>query len=487
VWALKIERERVMLVYVYKKEEFEVYTTKKKKTIKMPGLELKEVMKLLGEDGVPLNKTEFARRWALHGLVLPACVRKTVEGGCKGLMRSDGLYTQCMQKVCKDGFCKRCMNSFVEEGMPRLGLWSERLAASRVGDGEWKTTDGKSPLSWGSYLKKKKMTREDGEEFLAMKNVDVSSIPAHEWELPSRKRRGRVRVVSDTSDEGERTTIRFLPVEGKKKSPKKDESHVGANGKMLRVCVYQESKVVTKVNVGNWTDEAHAKFAEMYCEGRMGEDEGKEFGKSTKRKKKDAAADQLAEMQAQMAAMKAEYEAKLAAVHDTWGGVEEKVAREASKETVEQTQRKCELVKQIKKLEPGYSGGEVGDDVADIIAQMEDKLKQLTEKKRKEAAVKKMRAEKKAKAEAEKKAKAEAEKKRRVEEMKKQLAALEAENEMLGEFDDSDDEEGQEFNPFEHNGVQYHRDDEDKLYTEDGDYWGYINDNGEAVEGDEEE
>ena len=89
---------------------------------------------------------------------------------------------------------------------------------------------------------------------------------------------------------------------------------------MLRVCVYQESKVVTKVNPGNWTDEAHAKFAEMYCEGRTGEDEGKEFGKSTNVKKKDAAASQLAEMQAQMEAMKKAYEAQLAAARESKKG-----------------------------------------------------------------------------------------------------------------------------------------------------------------------
>ncbi len=92
---------------------------------------------------------------------------------------------------------------------------------------------------------------------------------------------------------------------------------------------------------------------------------------------------------------------------------------------------------------------------------------------------------------AEKKAKAEAEKKRKAEELKAQLAALEASNEQdeeLGEFDSSDDEEdeAQEFNPYEHNGVTYHLDDEGKLYTEDGDYWGYINDAEEVVEGEEE-
>ena len=416
----------------------------------MPGKLLKEVMSLLP---VGVNMEEFARRWALSELELPACGRVTLEGGCKGVVKNGGLYTQCTSKVCSNGFCRRCMNSFVEDGMPKLGLWSERISKEN-----WTTTDGRSPITYMQYLKKMKMTREDGEEFLRSKDIEVSSIPANEWELPKR-RRGRGRAVSDTSSEGERTTIRFLPLEGKKKSPKKDDSHSGKNGAKLRVCVYQESKVVTKVNPSNWTEEANAKFAELYCEGRMGEDEGKEFGKSTKRKKKDAAADQLAEMQAQMEAMKKAYEAQLAA------------ARESKKDD---------------------SNMKFSAAIEEFNEKEDKRLKELShaaeqealEKRRKEAAVKKARAEKKAKAEAEKKRKAEAEK------LKAQLAALEASaaaNELeLGEFDDSDDEEAQEFNPYEHNGETYHRDDEDKLYTEDGDYWGYINDSGEAVEGDEE-
>ena len=400
----------------------------------MPGKLLKEVLILLPEG---VDREVFARSWALSSLELPAYGRETLEGGCKGVVKNNGLYTQCMSKVCGENFCKRCANSFVEDGMPKLGLWSER-----IGKENWTTTDGRRPVTYMQYLKKMNMSRSDGEEFLSSKGVN--GIPDSEWELP-RRGRGRGRAVSDTSSEGERTTIRFLPLEGKKKSPKKDESHNGVNGAKLRVCVYQESKRVTKVNPMNWTNEAHTKFAELYCEGRMGEDEGKEFGKSTKRKKKDAAADQLAEMQAQMAAMKAEYEKKLAAA---------------------QTQDE----------ESNEKGGEAAAEAA------------AEKKRKKEEAVKKMRAEKKRKADAEKKRKADAEKKEKAELLKAQLAALECgEGEELGEFEDSDDDEedAQEFNPFEHDGVTYHRDDEDKLYTEDGDYWGYINDAEEVVEGEE--
>ena len=215
----------------------------KKGKRKMPGKLLKEVLSLLEkfeEGGV--NREEFARVWAQSELELPAYGRVTLEGGCKGVVKNNGLYTQCMSKVCKGGFCRRCINSFVEEGMPKLGLWSERISVEN-----WTTTDGRRPITYMQYLQKQKMTRKDGEEFLRGKDVDVESIPSSEWELPSR-RRGRGRAVSDTSSEGERTTIRFLALEGKKKSPKKDESHSGKNGSKLRVCYYQESKVVTKVN-----------------------------------------------------------------------------------------------------------------------------------------------------------------------------------------------------------------------------------------------
>ena len=43
-------------------------------------------------------------------------------------------------------------------------------------------------------------------------------------------------------------------------------------------------------------------------------------------------------------------------------------------------------------------------------------------------------------------------------------------------------------NPYEHNGTTYHRDEEtDYLYTEEGDFWGHITEEGTVVEGEPEE
>ena len=449
------------------------------------GKQLCEVLKLLPSS---VDVVDFTRRWHVSNLELPAFARSTVDGGCKGVVVNGGLYTQCRGKVCKDGFCRKCINSFVEEGMPRLGLWSERLEKG------WTTTDGRRPLSFAQYLKKREVSLDDGKEFLREKGVEMDKIPEWEWlEKTSRKTRGGA-GTDDTDDEGEskvkgkRVTNRQLPIEGKKKSPNNENAHRGKNGSFLRVRVHKETHVVEKIKVDNWTSEGNAKFAELYCEGREGEDVGKDYNIRKSSSKKSAAQNQLAELEEKNKTI-AELQAKLAAAMNS--SIENDVE---TKKTDEEIERKCELVKQIRKLDPGYSGGEIGENESDIIAQMEQTLKDLREKKRKEEELAKRRAEKKAKLAAAKKAKAEEAKKKAEEEKQKlmaQLEALKAQTENDGEdddltFEDSDDEEDEaEFNPFEWNGVTYHRTDEDHLYTEDGDFWGHVNANGEGVEGDE--
>ena len=56
------------------------------------------------------------------------------------------------------------------------------------------------------------------------------------------------------------------------------------------------------------------------------------------------------------------------------------------------------------------------------------------------------------------------------------------------QFDSSDDEEEVEWNAYEHNGVCYHRDEETgELNDEDGEYFGYIDSDGEVHEGEKPE
>lgn len=414
----------------------------------MPGKSIQEVLSIVRDAGITMSaekESEFAKCWQISNLELPACAREVSSCGCQGLCIAGGLFLQCTRKVHEGGFCKWCINNMVEEGRPKTGLIEERVSVprERFTDGVWRTEEGKGAITWMQYLKKKGLTREDGEKFLASKGVE--SLPDEEWALPVVRRGRRSAAASDTSSEGEKPTARFLPIEGSRKSPPKDNAHIGVDGKTrLRVKFYRDSGIVMKCNIANWTPEANAKFAEMYCKGVEGKDEGEEFGKSTKRKKKDAAQDQLAEMQKMLEQMQAENAALKAAQSAPIQPVEES-------KTVEE----------------------------------EDQEKLKAEKKAKMQALKKAKAEKKAKADAEKKAKAEA--------LKAQLALLqqqEEEDDELGEFDDSDDEgsddDGQEFNPYDHNGVQYHLDDENQLYTQDGEHFGHVDEEGNVIEAEDE-
>lgn len=425
-------------------------TTKKnqEEEEKMKGKSVQEVSKLLISLGIEAEG--LMKAWQKSEVRLPACAQEALEGGCLGCEVSGGLYLQCTKPVKKEGMCTVCYRSCQSGNRPKNGLWSERVDVpqERFTDGVWKNEEGRQAMPWLQYLLNMGLSKEDGEEILRERGID--SLPDKEWEEKPKARPGRrASTVSDTSSEGgEKRVPRFIPLEGKRKSPPKDQAHKGKNGAMLRVYLTKSTREVRKANPSNWTDEANAKFAEMYCNGDMEATVGEDFGKATKKKKNDAAQDQLAALQAKLAAA----EAKLQAVEES------------------------------KSVPPAPQ----------VDAPSKTEVPSAEEKKAKKEALKKAREEKKKKAEDEKKKKVEESKRQQAELMAKLAALQEAENEELseaeqedeelGEFDDSDDE-GQDFNPYEHNGVTYHRDESDQLYTADGDFWGHINKEGKVVDG----
>ena len=109
------------------------------------------------------------------------------------------------------------------------------------------------------------------------------------------------------SNDAERQVPRFIPVEGKRKSPPKDQAHKGKNGTMLRVYITKSTREVRKGNPSNWTDEANAKFAEMYCDGDINATVGQDFG--NEKKKKTIEQYQLEALQAKLAAAESAREA----------------------------------------------------------------------------------------------------------------------------------------------------------------------------------
>ena len=64
---------------------------------------------------------------------------------------------------------------------------------------------------------------------------------------------------------------------------------LGENGSFLRVAIHKETRVATKVKEDNWTADAHARYAELFPE-------GKDVKKAKIVKKKSAAAPKKAKI-----------------------------------------------------------------------------------------------------------------------------------------------------------------------------------------------
>ena len=434
----------------------EIKEIKEFKSNNMPGKVLQEVLKLLPSGS---DEAAFIRAWNMSELEMPAVLMEVCESSCGGCRVAGGLYLRCNKPLMSGSiWCKTCHANMVSEGRPKHGIFAER-----IGDEHWRTDEGKAPITFMQYLKKKGMTRADGEEFLGDR---ASDLPDYEWKLPTRGRRGS--AASDTSSEGGRGkyTSRYLPLDTYKGVSPSDveHAHKGSNGKVLRVYKYTDGSV-RKVNPNNWTEAAHAKFLKMY--GGDGSNEGFEEAKKKRGKKhaNDAALEQMDEMRAMLEKLTAERDAAQAALQA------KSSSEEKSNSTVDEAKDKA-------------------DEAAEAKAKADKKAKLKAEKAKKKA---EKLAKKKAEA-AEALKKQQEELKRQQEELQKQMAA--AETEEMSEEEDSDafdsdedsDEEEVVFNAYEHKGTLYHLDEEtQELSTEDGEYFGYIDSDGEVHEGDKPE
>lgn len=120
------------------------------------------------------------------------------EGCCSGIVKNNGLYTQCTKKV--DGLCKTC------EGEP-YGNIDQRIS---VGVYEYKDPKGKSPKRYLDVLKKKNIGKEEIESWLVRENIQVAE--AHLEESQEKVKRGRPKSEKKVKE-----------ATGKKGRPKKEK------------------------------------------------------------------------------------------------------------------------------------------------------------------------------------------------------------------------------------------------------------------------
>ena len=151
---------------------------------------------------IKLNlEKEKVKKEKKKSFLLPFDGKKN-EGCCNGIVKNHGLYTQCSKKV--EGFCKTC------EKEP-YGNINERV---KVGLYEYKDPKGKSPKRYLDVLKKKKINKEEVNEYCRKENIVIDNI--HLEESSEKVKRGR---PAKTENKVKVST-------GKKGRPKKEKKLV---------------------------------------------------------------------------------------------------------------------------------------------------------------------------------------------------------------------------------------------------------------------
>jgi len=331
------------------------------------------------------------------------------ECNCNGILLSERLYLQC-EEVC-EGLCKKCKKTSVEgEGISKYGHASER------GSEGWNPLIGKEALTWMQYLCKKKLTKEDG--IAILKGVKINE---KEWNGKEKLKKDK-RMTFETS--------RFIPITGMlvsesrkvTKGERKGENnlnvHLYNNGSGKRIICHYNKRTgkVRKSNGMFWTTEANKKFVEMYGdldENGLGFDEGTFSKISAKQDSRDDMVELLNLEREKM-------------VKDLNEGME----KEKNKD-----KKEMEMMREMVK--------EMREKMAKMESNVETKVETKLKKKIKfgKSAAKK------------------------AEELKEELAKEELAKKELVKEDEfaefEDDDEGFEFNPYEHEGVTYHKEGND--------------------------
>ena len=119
------------------------------------GFEEAAGLKLLGELRVQKegkSRVVKAKR-VVPEILLPFCGVVEVEW-CKAVRYNHGLFSQCTNSCKGEKFCKTCVKSLSEDGVPTHGLIEER------GNEGWRSPKGKSPVNYGNIISKIEVSKE---------------------------------------------------------------------------------------------------------------------------------------------------------------------------------------------------------------------------------------------------------------------------------------------------------------------------------------
>jgi hypothetical protein len=421
-------------------------------------------LKLLGELKVQKEgKVRVAKvKRVVPEFLLPYC-GVVEEEWCKAVRYNQGLFSQCTNTCKGEKFCKTCVKSLNEDGVPTHGLIEER------GNEGWRSPKGKIPVNYGNIMSKIGVSKEQA---IAEAEKLGWTIGEEHFEVV-KVRKGR--PAKNPKEADKKPKQRGRP---KKSKPIVDGSGDWAGDDLIAHLV-QQAQEVNEVVVSQ-EDELAALAQETEDEAveeKASEDEAVE----EKASEDEAVEEKASEDEAtEDEGAENEKPKKTRVLPPDWVGKPKKVTHK--KKTAEEKEaEKLAKAEAKAKAAAEKKASKEAEKEAEKLAKAEAKAKAAAEKKASKEAEKEAeklaKAEAKAKATAEKKASKEAEKKAKKSSKKVEAAEeeptpdeeLSAEEE-LAEFTVEDPEEEEpeddavEVIKFMHEGVEYLRDADGTVY-----------------------
>lgn len=143
---------------------------------------------------------------------LPDCIDYSCT--CQALKVNGGLFTPCLTRPSKDSeYCKTCAKAEF-----RYGKLGDRV---NVPVSCYADPKGKQEISYGTYISKRGLTREQAEQLIKDTYGDAITIPEHYWNVDKTKAARGVKKTKTvaTSSDGETSSVEGA--EGNADQPKK--------------------------------------------------------------------------------------------------------------------------------------------------------------------------------------------------------------------------------------------------------------------------
>jgi len=220
------------------------------KVIKYFNLDSSSVMLYLSSSGYRCVEEKIKGKSVC---ILPFCGSK-ISGRCSGIKLNYGLYSQCMNEVDNNLYCKTCtkQGEKLGTGKPTYGDISERISLGN----SWRDKKGKEAVRYANVMDKLEITREQAEKEARRFGLKIPDIEFETKEV----KRGRPKKSVEVSDTDSEKSLEPKKPRGRPPKDKKVVSSLAAGDDLIAGLIKSaQSNKSNDKNISSFLDDAKKK------------------------------------------------------------------------------------------------------------------------------------------------------------------------------------------------------------------------------------